>query len=228
VPTAIEPISFEDQGWTVRYLPPDDPSTARVILMLHGWTGDEKVMWIFARALAGRFWLFAPRAPVVIPGNGYAWLPHGEQRWPTLEEFQPVTDQLIAAFDRWSEHGKLPAAARLQSFHLMGFSQGAAMSFAVAAYHPQRVERVAALAGFLPRRAEPGTQAMPPASWNAAFRGRNIYLAHGTRDEIVPVSMAYETSRKLQAAGADVTFCESDTGHKLSLNCLRGLEAFFA
>lgn len=221
MPTATEPYAIEQDGWTVRVQPPAEPETAGVILLLHGWTGDERVMWVFTRALAGRFWLFAPRAPLPAVPGGYGWIPHGGQGWPALEDFEQVTGSLLSAFDGWAEYIRLPAAARERPLHLMGFSQGAAMSFATAAYHPQRTGCVAALAGFLPRRAN------SEGGWEPAFRGRSVYVAHGSRDEIVPVRMAYETVREMQAAGADVTFCESDVGHKLSADCLKGLESFF-
>ena len=31
----------------------------------------------------------------------------------------------------------------------------------------------------------------------------------------------------LEQAGAQVTYCEADVGHKVSADCLRGLENFF-
>lgn len=227
MPTAINPIAFEDQGWTVRYQPPEHDLNAPVILLLHGWTGDEKVMWIFTRALAGRFWLFAPRAPIAVPSGGYAWLPHGEQRWPALQEFQPIVDQLLPALDRWSERVNLPVMSRLKPFHLMGFSQGAAMSFAVTAYYPARTAKVAALAGFFPRSSM-DTNQDEGQLLKSAYAGRSVYMAHGKQDEIVPVSMAVEAKNKLEHSGASVTFCESEVGHKMSAGCLRGLEEFFA
>jgi phospholipase/carboxylesterase len=226
VPTKNEPYALESDGWTVRVQPPDNPATAGVLLLLHGWTGDEKVMWIFTRALAGRFWLFAPRAPQSVPTGGFAWLPHSGQRWPALEDFNTITADLLAAHNRWAALAEVPAAVRQQPLDLMGFSQGAAMSFAMAAFHPQAVGRIAALAGFLPRREE--SPPPNPNRWSAAFNGRSVYVAHGSQDEIVPVSMAHETVRELQAAGAHLTFCESDVGHKLAANCLRGLDTFFS
>jgi hypothetical protein len=33
---------------------------------------------------------------------------------------------------------------------------------------------------------------------------------------------------RLREAGLDVTYCESDVGHKLGADCLRGLKAWFA
>lgn len=93
------------------------------------------------------------------------------------------------------------------------------MAYALAAFYPQRVHRVIALAGFLPlEETLPGRY--------AAARGKKIYVAHGTQDETVPVSLAQEAVRTLQDAGAEVVYCESEVGHKLSAPCLRGLTQF--
>jgi hypothetical protein len=32
----------------------------------------------------------------------------------------------------------------------------------------------------------------------------------------------------LEQAGAQITYCESEVGHKVSADCLRALETFFA
>ena len=52
--------TFED--WTLR-VRPGSGRDARVMLLLHGWTGDENSMWAFARDLPASAWLIAPRAP---------------------------------------------------------------------------------------------------------------------------------------------------------------------
>ena len=101
----------------------------------------------------------------------------------------------------------------------MGFSQGAAMAYALAAYYPQMVKRLVALAGFLPP-----DETMPGRY--TALQGKKIYIAHGTQDDTVPVAMAQECKKTLESVGADVTYCESDVVHKLSAPCLKGLESF--
>ena len=54
-----------------------------------------------------------------------------------------------------------------------------------------------------------------------------MFLAHGAFDEIVPVGRAREAVKLLGQAGAQVTYCEDDVGHKLSLSCFQSLQTFF-
>jgi phospholipase/carboxylesterase len=100
---------------------------------------------------------------------------------------------------------------------MVGFSQGAAFSYAFALDNPQRVDRLASLAGFLPSEAD----------HLAPLSSIPIFVAHGTEDETVPVCMARSARSSLEAAGVKVTYCESETGHKLGANCAKQLRKFF-
>jgi len=207
---------MQHQGWTVRVLPPETAASQRSILMLHGLTGDEMVMWIFARSLPRDTWLFAPRAPLAAPGGGYTWLP-GNGEWPRLDDFSSPAAALMGAFSSWAAETGAPTVA----VDVMGFSQGAALAYALAAFYPQQVQRVIALAGFLPIE-----DSLPGRYRNLS--GKHIYIAHGVKDTTVPVEKAQQAVSILQNAGGNVTYCKSDVGHKLSAACLKGLGAFVA
>jgi predicted esterase len=55
---------------------------------------------------------------------------------------------------------------------------------------------------------------------------KRIFIAHGTSDDIVPIRAARQTVDLLKKAGAQVEYCESDVGHKVSAICIPALEAF--
>ncbi len=171
-------------------------------------------MWIFTRNLPENYWIFAPRGPVPALEGGYGWLPR-EEDLPQLGDFPGISDALLDAFRHWAARVRAPR----EPFDVMGFSQGAMMTYALAALHPQQINRLVALAGLLPL-----DQPMPGRY--TALHGKKVYVAHGTQDDTVPINMAQEAVQTLQSVGAEVTYCESDTGHKLSLDCLRGLEGF--
>ena len=48
---------------------------SRLLLLIHGLTGDENVMWVFARDLPAHYWMVAPRAPYAAEPGGYSWRP---------------------------------------------------------------------------------------------------------------------------------------------------------
>jgi predicted esterase len=45
---------------------------------------------------------------------------------------------------------------------------------------------------------------------------------------MVTVDRARASIALLEQAGARVTYCEDEVGHKVSVNCLRALQKFFA
>jgi phospholipase/carboxylesterase len=57
--------------------------------------------------------------------------------------------------------------------------------------------------------------------------GKPMFISHGTQDNMVPIDRARASMSLLEQAGAQVTYCESEVGHKVSADCLRGLELFF-
>ena len=214
---AIESTIVHQNGWTFRIQPPADPARARLLVLLHGWTGNEEVMWIFTHRLGRRFWQVAPRGPITVPGGGYGWLPSLPEGGPSVADFQPVTDQLLEQIDRWASLNKVDAS----QINLMGFSQGASLAYAFALLKPARTGSIAALAGSLPEGWE-------NQAGRLDLRGKPFYIAHGTQDTTVPIFRARQAVAALEDLGARVTYCESEVGHKLSTGCLNGLSSFFS
>jgi phospholipase/carboxylesterase len=208
---------------------PPGPGPHRLILLLHGWTGDESSMWLFTPRLPGDAWLVAPRGLHPASRGGYAWHSQTKMtggnvvlRWPWLEDFRPAADALIALLIPENFPG-----AQLETFDVVGFSQGAALAYALALFYPERVRAVAGLAGFLPDGAAAFLGSRQPLRRGPAAEPMPVYVSHGTLDNLVPVEMARRSIELLQQAGAEVVFCEDDVGHRLSADCFRSLEHFF-
>jgi phospholipase/carboxylesterase len=206
-----------------------------VLFLLHGWTGDEKVMWIFASRLPKNYVMIAPRGLYSSPLGGFGWHEHRKDEWPTLEEFSPAIDKLtkLMSTDEGSQQSFVEAledvpggvdAIRQVDFSkvsLVGFSQGAALSYSIALTNSERVDLVAGLAGFMPDQVEELVNKRP-------LEGKRIFITHGTEDNLVPVEKARQAVKLLQQAGSEVTYCEEKVGHKLSATCFNAMEAFFA
>ncbi|HUE98666.1 MAG TPA: hypothetical protein VMN99_05390 [Anaerolineales bacterium] len=211
-------ISFED--WTLR-IHESAHSSPRLMLLIHGLTGDENSMWVFAQNLARGYWMVAPRAPhpSQMEQGGYSWHPAqaGTLDSPSLEQLRPSAEALIHLVDGYSASAGLDASV----FDVMGFSQGAAMSSLLAFLYPQRIRKVGILAGFVPGGLDELLSQRP-------LEGKPFFVAHGTKDEMVTVDQARASIEILEQAGAKVTYCEDEVGHKVSVSCLRALKNFFA
>jgi phospholipase/carboxylesterase len=183
--------------------------------MLHGWTGDENSMWVFTPRLPKNALMVAPRGLYMTKGSGYNWHPELSKPWPWVNDFQPTVDKLFAVIS----NGNFPEGD-FSNLHILGFSQGAALAYTMVMMYPERIASLAGLSGFLPDGA---------TAWLGPDRlkGLPVFIAHGTEDERVPIERARMSVELIEKAGAAVTYCEDNVGHKLSAKCFRGLEAFF-
>ncbi len=205
--------------WTLKLrLPPGD-GPHPVIFLIHGWTGDENSMWVFAPRLPKDALLIAPRAPYISKHPdiaGYSWVAERGADFSRLPDFDPA----IAAFNELIKELSSRYPANFARFGMIGFSQGGAFSAAYALSHRERVRKLAMLASFLPEGSE--------AAISERLKGLPVFIAHGNKDETVPVARARQAKEVLEAGGAQVSYCESEIGHKLGANCFKELAEFFA
>jgi phospholipase/carboxylesterase len=210
-----EPYTTQIGSWTFRVREPEGEGPHPVFLLVHGWTGDENSMWIFSSRLPANHLLIAPRAPHSEGRGGYSWHFREGDRWPSIDDLRPAVDALIEILSPEYFPG-----GEFSAFRTVGFSQGAALIYSLAFFHPSRVVSMAGLSGFLPDGAENLAE-------NKPLNRKPVFVAHGTQDERVPVERGRKAVQILEQAGAHVTYCEDDVGHKLSLTCFRALESFF-
>jgi phospholipase/carboxylesterase len=129
---------------------------------------------------------------------------------------RPSGAMLFDFIERWGIANSVDVA----QVDMMGFSQGAAMTLTFALTYPEHVRKIGILAGFPPLELEPVIKSRP-------LEGKAAFITHGTADELVLVENARRSISLLERAGAEVTFCEADVGHKVSAECLHALEEFF-
>ena len=188
---------------------------AGLIVMLHGLSGDENVMWVFDHALPRTATVIAPRALYASELGGYSWARSAARDDVNGVDFQEAIDRLARFVNEVIPLYQVDA----QRVILMGFSQGAALSYAYSLAHPEMLRGVIALAGFLPQQVS-SLLLRDPAEALSAEQDRNALphylIIHGTRDEAVPIDRAREAQAVLEGRGAAVEYHEHRVGHKVS------------
>ncbi len=193
------------------------PQPVPVVVMVHGWKGDETVMWIFKQTIPSGVAIITPRAPLAIDDGGYGWFQRDDA------ELQPEPDSLETGLD--ALHGfltSLPDRYPVDSkwIVLMGFSQGATICNTLAITRPGLVIGVASLAGSIPdlvaEKAETDLAGLP------------VFIAHGTQDETVPLAAARQAREVYTRLGTKVTYREYPTGHKLNTQGMKDLKEWLA
>lgn len=206
--------TFTMNSLVVRQRRPAGEGLYPLVLLLHGWTGDENAMWVFNARLPQNVVYLAPRGIYTTPSGGYGWQ-KGDPARTWVDEYSPAIEQILALLD-----GLPTPYADISKVGVVGFSQGAALAYALALLYPQRMALLAGLAGFLPE----GSEAL---ARNRPLLGKPVFIAHGSNDTLVPVEAGRHSADILELAGAKVTYCEDDVGHKLSALCYNGLAKFF-
>lgn len=205
-----EPILIDGQpgGVTVRLLQPEEPVGLH-ILMLHGWSGDETVMWVLRSVLPGNAFIVAARGIYPLPLGGYHWSESPTSTQVGFDDFGPAVASLQLTLKDLRQRFGFGDGRLL----MMGFSQGAAVAFS-AAREGIQTHGVIALAGFVPHGGLDGLRGLP------------VFWGHGLRDELVPVDRAREDVKRLLDHNVEVQYCETDVGHKLGIECTRGLKVW--
>jgi phospholipase/carboxylesterase len=196
---------------TYRVSRPEQPRPPS-FLLFHGLGGDENSMWVFAHALPKTSAILAIRGPVPWEAGGFGWVPLTLADGTELGHFQDAGWSVRALVDDLSRERMIDG----DSLALVGFSQGAALSFALAASGILRPVGIIALAAFLPL-----------GSLDELSQLR-VFWSHGEKDELVPIARARADAQRLERAGAALTYCETHAGHKVGIECLRLLRPWLA
>lgn len=177
---------------------------AGALVLLHGRGTDEHDLQPLADALDPQRRLVAvtPRGPLTIPGApGAHWYVVRRVGYPDEDTFGPTYVRLAGWLDALPDALGVPWSRTV----LGGFSQGAAMSFALAlgAGRPAPAG-ILALSGFIP--SVPGFEPVLEGR-----EGLPVALGHGAADPVIPIAFAHAARERLRAAGVDLTYRETPT-----------------
>lgn len=201
---------WEPQGQTPRL----------TVIAIHGRGSNEDDLIGLAPPLGLPLRVVAPRGPLPIPlgwAQGWAWYEFVQAGDPEPETFRRSLESLIALVDHVRERHQLTS----EQLVLLGFSQGAVMSLAVALSAPDRIGGVVALSGYLPR----------PAAWkppHTDLGGLPILVTHGTYDSILPVAWGRAAAERLKGFNANVRYEEFPMDHEVNAACLDVIREWLA
>lgn len=201
------------------HIPPaaSPAAPAPLVVMVHGFAGDEASMWIFKQTIPADVAIITPRAPLALDEGGNMWFRYDRKRLqPQVESLEAAQAQLEHFLERLPVHYPVDPTQLV----LMGFSQGAMMCNHFVINNPDRVLGVASLAGAVP---------LPPQNPQSnQLGGVPVFVAHGLRDDVIPVNQGRLTHRIFTALGADVTYGEYPAAHKLHTDGIKALKQWLA
>lgn len=190
-----------DPGHVLWSAPEPQRAGRPLIVLMHGWSYDERHLFRFAPAFPGDMVVASVRAPYAEAG-GYARFP---SRGNPIGDPQPrVANDATEAVLAWLD--ALPPAS---STGLLGFSQGGAMVLQLMRRDPGRFDYGVQLAGFVVGDAQPGDEVLartrPPVFW-----GR------GERDRVIPRHAIARTQSWMEAHTSQQTVTYRGLGHDVA------------
>ncbi|UXV17478.1 dienelactone hydrolase family protein [Pseudomonas fluorescens] len=176
-----------------------DSRNQPLVIFLHGFGSNEEDLFGIKDALPSSWTYLSARAPMPVDPNGYRWFTKtsgdGDYNGETADLQRSA--RLIEDFV-----GKATAKYHTQSdrVFLVGFSQGAIMSYEVGLRQPELVRGIAALSGsVLPvLKAE-----LKP---NESLGKLAIFIGHGTLDQALPYVSATRANEVLVGLGLKPEF----------------------
>jgi phospholipase/carboxylesterase len=199
----------------LRPAPGPDPT---LLLLLHGYGSDEKDLFALTPHLDKSFLIASVRAPRRYP-PGYGWYDIGF----TQAGIQVDETHLPASAGEVLEF--LETLKETHPFNrvvLLGFSQGAAVSLYLMLTRPELFGGVAALSGHVP---SVGWEARAE---NSYLTDKPVFVAHGTRDLVVPLAAGRDAQQKLGSLPVKLTYHEYPMTHEISGETLSDLNQWLA
>ena len=140
--------------------------------------------------------------------GGYAWysIHFNEQqdKWSDDAEAKKAQEIILYNIDYHLEQFKLKG----QKVSLLGFSQGAILSWAVGLSHPERIDQLIALSGYVNENifsyAEKGLDQL------------RIFSSHGTQDPTLPIEWARKGIALVEKKEISVAYKEYPQGHGIN------------
>jgi phospholipase/carboxylesterase len=195
--------------WTERVVQPRRTEIGRrppVLVLLHGIGADESDLLPIAAELDPRLKVVSLRAPRRYY-TGYAWFridfgPSGDLT-PHVPEARETLDELV----RWLESVPERHDTDPSRTFVLGFSQGAMMALGALRTVPELLAGVVALSGRSPEGL------FEARASQAAVARVPLLVAHGTRDDVLPIAEGRRTRDAFASLSTDFTYREYPVGH---------------
>ena len=178
-----------------------------LLLLLHGYGSNEEDLFSFASELPEDYYVISARAPYNLRYGSYAWyainFDADENKFSDIAQAQTSRDLIAGFVDELIANYPIEA----HKVTLVGFSQGAILSYAVALSYPEKIQRVVAMSGYL------NTEIAVHTFASNDFSRLKIFASHGTVDQVIPVDWQRDSSPVIKNLGMDIVYKEYPVGH---------------
>ncbi|MGB0260480.1 MAG: alpha/beta hydrolase [Flavobacteriaceae bacterium] len=177
-----------------------------LLLLMHGYGSNEHDLFSFAEYLHEDFLVVSVRAPYSLQPMGHAWYAiHFDQeqgKWSDDNQAKASIKHIHRFLDELNDEHPYDKT----QIHLLGFSQGGILSYALGLSYPEKFTSIAVLSGYLNENI---TKLQPIST------PPHVFVAHGTLDEVVPFDWGKRSVGLLEENGIKPKVSYEPVGHTL-------------
>ena len=181
-----------------------------ILLLLHGYGSNEDDLFSFSTELPDDYYIVSARAPFDMQYKSYAWyainFDADENKFSDHNQARESRDLIAVFIDELMVNYPIDST----KITLIGFSQGAILSYAVALSYPEKIQRVVAMSGYL------NTEIIKEDYLKNSFSTLKVFASHGTVDQVIPVEWGRKAKPILDNLGIETTYKEYPIGHGVS------------
>lgn len=176
-----------------------------LLILLHGYGSNEDDLFSFAEELPDDLLIVSAQAPLSIGNGGYAWYSINfddiNGKFSDLKEAKDSIDKIAVFIDDIKKKYRTNS----DKTFLLGFSQGAILSYSLSFFYPNKIQYVIALSGYI------NTELLPENI--SSEINTNYYCSHGSVDQVLPVAWARNSKPFLNQYNFNNVYSEYNVGH---------------
>ncbi|HUH26147.1 MAG TPA: alpha/beta fold hydrolase [Flavobacterium sp.] len=178
-----------------------------LLILIHGYGSNEEDLFSFATELPEDYYIVSVQAPYQVPPYGFAWyaitFDADMNKFSDDNQAKASRDLLVDFIDEVCEKYSIDK----ENVNLIGFSQGAILSYAIALTYPEKINKVVALSGYF------HPEIISPKTDLNAYKHLKIFSSHGSVDQVIPVEWARKTPEYLKIYNIPCEYHEYPVGH---------------
>ncbi|WP_334057500.1 alpha/beta hydrolase [Polaribacter sp. P097] len=176
-----------------------------LLILLHGYGSNKEDLFSFAEELPKELLIISAQAPIEMGYGGYAWyainFDNVNGKFSDLKQAKESIDKIAIFID----DVKAKYNTNPNKTFLLGFSQGAILSYSLSLFYPNKVNHVIALSGYI------NVDLLPeniPTNIKTDY-----YISHGIVDQVLPIDWARKSKPFLDSLNLQSVYSEYKVGH---------------
>ncbi len=190
---------------------PADPASAEpwLLVLMHGVGSNEEDLFGLAPFVPPQFHVISLRAPYIMGPGAYGWFEFSISRTGDriINEAQEVASRETVAQTITTTAQQLGIAP--DRVVVGGFSQGGIMALSLLLTQP------ALLKGAMVLHSRLLPQVVPLVAMPEALQGKQLWLSHGTRDQVIPLASAHAIRTLAETLPIELSYSEYPSAHEL-------------